>query len=224
MKVQFVVAPEGKPHFTFSVEHDAKNPTTMAMEAYFEAHPEVQIRGQKVNYLHPTTGAPVFHEKWTSGWAYEFNLIPEGQLVLELKKVSHNARLSEETEAFVADLYVNGVKRGEVKNEGRGGCNFYSDRTVQAELDAYGKTIPPLVTKDFELVYDADLLVGEVLDEWLDRKMVKRLCAKNTVFRTPDMPKGEYRSLNRKYSPEMAAYVRKEHPNATIMNEVIARG
>ncbi len=34
--------------------------------------------------------------------------------------------MSEETNCFVADLYINGKKIGYVKNDGRGGCTDYT--------------------------------------------------------------------------------------------------
>jgi uncharacterized protein YcbK (DUF882 family) len=37
---------------------------------------------------------------------------------IELKKISVNQRLSEETNCYSADLYVDGVKWGEVCNRG----------------------------------------------------------------------------------------------------------
>lgn len=43
---------------------------------------------------------------------------------IELKNFQFFERMSEETNAFVADVYVNGVKVAYAKNDGRGGETY----------------------------------------------------------------------------------------------------
>ena len=45
------------------------------------------------------------------------------KMVVELRKVKYSASLSEETAAFTADLYFDGVKVGTTSNHGTGGSN-----------------------------------------------------------------------------------------------------
>ena len=66
---------------------------------------------------------------------------------IELKKISFNERMSEETNCFIADLWINGKKVGYAKNEGRGGCTDYrgdsrEDNELIAEAEEYCKTLP----------------------------------------------------------------------------------
>ena len=44
---------------------------------------------------------------------------------IELKNIKFFEAMSEETNAFVADVYVNKVKVAYAKNDGHGGCTFY---------------------------------------------------------------------------------------------------
>lgn len=44
---------------------------------------------------------------------------------IELKNIKHSPSLSEETEAFTADLYINGALAGYAKNNGHGGSTDY---------------------------------------------------------------------------------------------------
>ena len=44
---------------------------------------------------------------------------------IEIKNIKHSPSLSEETNAFTADIYVNGVKAGSAMNRGHGGCTDY---------------------------------------------------------------------------------------------------
>jgi hypothetical protein len=97
---------------------------------------------------------------------------------IELRNIKYAAFASQETSCFQASLYVNGVKRGTVSNEGHGGCNDYSDRTISQELDAYGKTLPMVKYEgaDFKHEYhaDADSLVGDLLTDYLIMKDTQR--------------------------------------------------
>jgi len=73
---------------------------------------------------------------------------------IELKKISFSERMSEETNCFAADLFINGKKVGYVKNDGRGGCTDYHANTscasgftrvnieLIAEAEKYCKTLP----------------------------------------------------------------------------------
>lgn len=46
---------------------------------------------------------------------------------VSLKSIKHFAAGSEETDCFVATLYLDGKKAGDVRNDGHGGCNSYGD-------------------------------------------------------------------------------------------------
>jgi len=61
---------------------------------------------------------------------------------IELKRVTYNSRLSEETAAFAADLWINGKKRGDVLNDGHGGPDRIHPYTLAQEIEAYAATLP----------------------------------------------------------------------------------
>jgi len=66
---------------------------------------------------------------------------------IELKKISFNERMSDETNCFVADIYIDGKKVGYCKNDGRGGCTEYhgntkADNELIEKAEAYCKTLP----------------------------------------------------------------------------------
>jgi hypothetical protein len=144
---------------------------------------------------------------------------------IELKRISFNERLSEETNAFVADLWINGVKRGEVRNEGHGGCDDFSDDKARQELDAYGKTLPP--EPQYGLTMNAELLVGDVLEKWIEARQEKKVqaqikgwCKKKIVFRTKDTPEGQYRTLPMTWSPTLKPVLQARYPDLVeIVNE-----
>lgn len=99
---------------------------------------------------------------------------------IELRRVVYNARLSQETAAFAADVWVNGKKAGTVQNEGTGGANRVSPPSLERLLEEHAQTLPPLppapeLGSPTPLAMNAELLIGELLEEYLAAKDLKRL-------------------------------------------------
>lgn len=96
---------------------------------------------------------------------------------IELRRVSYNARLSQETPAFAADVWIDGVKCGEARNEGTGGPHHIWPPDLRRRLDEHARTLPPLPPmygmKD-PLPMDAELLIGEILERHLAGKDLQR--------------------------------------------------
>jgi hypothetical protein len=101
---------------------------------------------------------------------------------IELRKVSHYPRLSEETAAFNADLYIDGVKRGTVENEGKGGCNNVHPWQVMEEINKYAATLPSEEMFGRMVPVSGDYLISTILEEHLIEKDLKKLLKKKTVF------------------------------------------
>jgi hypothetical protein len=123
---------------------------------------------------------------------------------IELKKISFNERMSEETNCFVADLYINGKKVGYAKNDGHGGCTDYrgnskEDNQVIAEAEAYFKTLPKVKSEEFNFEYQPSLetAIDEEFEKYLkakaDKKMQK-LFATSIVVGKPNG--NSYRYIN----------------------------
>lgn len=55
---------------------------------------------------------------------------------IELRRINHNPRLSEETNAFSAEIWIDGERAFEARNQGQGGCDFYRQlgRWTEAEV------------------------------------------------------------------------------------------
>lgn len=112
---------------------------------------------------------------------------------IELRNIQHISKMSEETACFTATLYIDGAKAGRVSNRGHGGCNEYDDNTAEDRLNEYAKTLPPKEFKSYgtrthqkiKLDMNADLIVGDLLDEWLlERDFVKAMKAKLLYTKT----------------------------------------
>ena len=105
---------------------------------------------------------------------------------VELKNIKYAAFASQETHCFEATLYVDGRRRGTVSNEGHGGSNYYSDFSVERELDEYAKTLPKeSVTFNgvaHEFAKSGDSLVDEALTDYLTRKELRSKMRSKVMF------------------------------------------
>lgn len=97
-----------------------------------------------------------------------------------LKKVSFYERMSEETNCFTADLYINGVKVGEAKNDGQGGCtDYYSNSQKSKEIikqaEAYFESLPK-VKSEYGFSYQPTLefAIDEQFKAYLKAKEEKK--------------------------------------------------
>jgi hypothetical protein len=101
-------------------------------------------------------------------------------MIIELRRFTTNARLSQETTAFAADVWVDGKKVGYAENAGHGGnTNVRLDPSVRAQVEAHGKTLVPAeyknVTNGTEWIVDQ--LVEAELQKREDKKFAKRLAS-----------------------------------------------
>lgn len=99
---------------------------------------------------------------------------------IELKKISFNERMSEETNCFVADLYINGKKIGYCKNTGQGGCTDYNaynpeDRKVIADAEQYCKTLPDINYGTFSIKNSLENTIDQLFEDWIKAKERKKL-------------------------------------------------
>lgn len=129
---------------------------------------------------------------------------------IELKNIKVLESLSEETNCYTADLWVDGVKTASASNHGHGGCDDYRAYEGQdARLDAayaWAKTLPAKTSELYKnedgsaMAFNQDLesIVGDILTEWLIQRDYKKLVKKPTVL----MPDGKILQWNCKPTDE----------------------
>ncbi len=61
---------------------------------------------------------------------------------IELKNIKHAAFASEETYCFSASVLIDGVKEGEVSNDGHGGSHRWHPWALAAKVEKHAKTLP----------------------------------------------------------------------------------
>lgn len=105
---------------------------------------------------------------------------------IELKKFSFSERMSEETNAFTADVFVDGVKVAAAKNYGHGGNTDYhaypGQESLLKKVEDYCKglpkhTYPAMYEGDKPLTVDMDLetMIDNLVDEQLKLKEQKKM-------------------------------------------------
>jgi hypothetical protein len=118
---------------------------------------------------------------------------------IELRNVKYFAAGSQETECFVASVYVDGVRVGIAENDGHGGCNRIDPPLLWAQLSAYAATLP---REDFEIgdgkkhsiQPDADTVIGDLLAKHLAERELRKLLQKRLIYTATDAA-GIYQSI-----------------------------
>lgn len=118
---------------------------------------------------------------------------------ITLKNLSVSDRLTEETLAFSADVYVDGKKVGTAMNRGNGGCTRLDiPRETVAAMDAFlGTTIHTVPGTDLSYPEDAESFIHSLAWKMHDRKKLVATITKRmrdaVVFGTPEgLAQGHY--------------------------------
>lgn len=99
---------------------------------------------------------------------------------IELKSIKFSEAMSEETNAFTANLYIDGRKVGYCINRGHGGCTDYNAdspelRPVIAKAEAYCKALPKIKWRGCEFDQSLETVIDQLLEDWLKAKEVKKM-------------------------------------------------
>lgn len=92
---------------------------------------------------------------------------------IELRKIKHYPSLSEETNCFTADIFVNGKRAGYAKNSGHGEethvSHFSETRDLFKSAEAFCKLLPPYSTPGLTnpIPMDLALFVDNLLETYL---------------------------------------------------------
>jgi len=116
---------------------------------------------------------------------------------IELKKIHHSIPLSEETEAFTANLYINNVHAGYARNEGQGGATFYTHRDERGrdlirQAEIFTKNLPPkqYPAEDGIEAFSVDMNLENYIDDLLFRHIQQKEMAKFNAKLKSAMEKG----------------------------------
>lgn len=99
---------------------------------------------------------------------------------IQLKNVKYFESLSEETNAYSADIYFDGKKIGLCSNRGHGGetniCGISEGSYESIKLARkYCSSLPPLKYEDFEFPSSFESVCDTLFEKWLGEKESKKL-------------------------------------------------
>lgn len=106
-------------------------------------------------------------------------------MLIELKRISYNERLSEETSAFSADVWVDGKKQGTCRNGGTGGPTMIYPDSLSRSLNGYGATLPRRPYGhglDGDYAQNGESLLDDLLMAYLTERDVKRALSRKCLF------------------------------------------
>src|SRR6478736_6415004 len=146
---------------------------------------------------------------------------------IELKNVAHSPSLSDDSEAFTATVYIDGVKATTVKDGGYGGSLEFGDWKVCERINEYAKTLPQYehdlgngdILKGDQ---NAETLIGELLNDYLQQKKLKKILSSHIAY-TITGKQGVYQT--KKYPAKNIAHwlssVNYEKTKKTLNAEII---
>jgi hypothetical protein len=118
---------------------------------------------------------------------------------IKLKNIHVDFRLSEETNAFTADLFINGKNVGTALNDGHGGmtnCRARDQKGAELirEAENWCEQLPPEVVKfddgsTHNLSISLDYYLARIVDEHIAKKeqaRLERLMGNSIIFGNPD--------------------------------------
>ncbi|MCA6367555.1 MAG: hypothetical protein IM618_10970 [Cytophagales bacterium] len=98
---------------------------------------------------------------------------------ISLKNIKHIKSLSEETEAFTADLYIDGILVGTANNRGHGGSTDYlpyeGKRGFIANAEKYCESLPEITAnfgdKSFTYKQSLETVIDSIVNDFIERKV-----------------------------------------------------
>lgn len=143
---------------------------------------------------------------------------------IELKSINVHLGLSEETYAYTANLYIDGKYKGQVSNEGHGGCD--RDPLTHTELAALNERIAatmPVEKVDlgghtFDHKPTLESICGDLVADHLIRKDLKRAMARKALYVLDGKLMESGWKGKRKPDDALFESIKAKHPKADILN------
>lgn len=141
---------------------------------------------------------------------------------IELKNISYNARLSEETHCFAATVYIDGVKAGDAENRGHGGMTTVNPPALEQRINAYAKTLPKKHFSESlgggEYEQSCESIIDGMVTDYLIRRDMKTALKRKVLF-TKAGTKGVFATKGMKPEEVTAAVAKGEGHVKTLLKD-----
>lgn len=138
---------------------------------------------------------------------------------IELKRLALNKRLSEETNCYSAEIWIDGRRAFLASNRGHGGADVYElvgTVTEKAVDDWLRANRPPVQVSGMQIEHSLEIEVGELIELEEQVKLLKRRCRTHLI--TIEAEGVFSRPLKGRPAAAMAAAFKLRHADAIIVN------
>lgn len=146
---------------------------------------------------------------------------------IELRKIKISESLSEETTAYTAEIWVDGVLSFYASNHGTGGSDLYqrvgmTTPTEHSVNDWLAANMPPITFDDVgmpemdPMPCNMEFFVGDLLAKHQREKRLSRMLSQKVVALHPE--KKELYSFKLKPTPEFIRKVAERNPDLVVVN------
>ncbi len=146
-------------------------------------------------------------------------------MIITLKNIKHSDFASQETYCFEATVYVDGKRSFIASNDGHGGCDNYRPvknmedyRKVQDQVNQINAELSKKIVSEYKLKNSLELVVGELITNWLIDKQVKR-----TLKKICYMDGEQMYTINHKPTSQAVKFVKEKpqwKPEYILLNEL----
>lgn len=125
---------------------------------------------------------------------------------VKLTGVQIHNDMSDETTCFSATIRIDGRRAGMVSNNGCGGSHSYRmSRSEWAKFSHYARGVMSDSDYQFEL---EDQYIDRLLAQWEERRILKRHCRRETLFRLVGDARDMWRTVSRSYDDQLGRALR----------------
>ncbi len=138
---------------------------------------------------------------------------------IELRRITYNDALSQETSAYTADVYIDGELAFHARNQGTGGADLFHKVGRWTEIEVNQWLVanrPPRSFGRYSYDHDLEVEVGDLLARELERRRLKRLM--RTCLVTIERGQIFQYPLRKRPVDTIISAVRATNPDAIIVN------
>ena len=136
---------------------------------------------------------------------------------ITLKKVKKYSALSEETIAYTADVYIDGILIGTAQNNGKGGETYVqlcqkANLEKLREAEKWASNLPAKKIMGYNGEFEYKQNLSSVIDDALEEHELAKQCKKHTFFYVAE--KGWLQIKNQPINEEIVKFVLTKYENA----------
>jgi len=136
---------------------------------------------------------------------------------IELKAIKICKWASQETLCYTANVYIDGKKAFTAENDGHGGSDNYRDYKNGTIVDKAAQWVASQNTdediKDWSNVTLLELYIGDLLNDHIFKKDIKRQLKRVTVFED-----GKIYQYKNEFNQALIPSLKRQIPNGVILN------